>query len=67
MSFLGTTTEMHKNFIWKFLLENTINGNHVSCFGGNDGKVAVTAVGGETPYTYSWNTTPFKQPIQLLT
>ena len=27
-------------------------------FRSNDGKVAVTAVGGETPYSYSWNTTP---------
>ena len=47
-----------QKFYMEIPIGNTINGNHVSCFGGNDGKVAVTAVGGETPYTYSWNTIP---------
>ncbi|MGY8865496.1 MAG: hypothetical protein ACKVJK_07660, partial [Methylophagaceae bacterium] len=47
-----------QKFYMEIPIGNTINGNHVSCFGGNDGKVAVTAVGGETPYSYSWNTTP---------
>ncbi|MFN8299670.1 MAG: choice-of-anchor L domain-containing protein [Chitinophagales bacterium] len=27
----------------------------VACFGGNNGAVDVTATGGTTPYTYSWN------------
>ncbi|RYD52741.1 MAG: T9SS type B sorting domain-containing protein [Sphingobacteriales bacterium] len=30
----------------------------VSCFGGTNGTATVTATGGTTPYTYSWNTTP---------
>ena len=49
---------MIKNFTWNYPIGNAINGNHVSCFGGNDGKVAVTAVGGVSPYTYLWNTSP---------
>ncbi|WP_276134123.1 gliding motility-associated C-terminal domain-containing protein [Polluticoccus soli] len=32
----------------------------VSCFNGTNGSAAVTASGGTTPYTYSWNTTPIK-------
>jgi len=27
----------------------------ISCNGGNDGSVAVTASGGKSPYTYAWN------------
>ncbi len=30
----------------------------VSCYGLNNGTAGVTASGGTTPYTYSWNTTP---------
>lgn len=37
-------------------LEDTIAATQlVSCFGGNDGAVAVTVVGGITPYSYTWN------------
>jgi gliding motility-associated-like protein len=32
----------------------------VSCFGGSNGTATVTATGGITPYSYSWNTTPVK-------
>lgn len=31
---------------------------NVSCYGGNDGSVQLTAIGGTPPYAYSWNTTP---------
>ncbi|MES2284803.1 MAG: PKD domain-containing protein [Bacteroidota bacterium] len=30
----------------------------VSCFGGTDGSATVSIVGGMSPYTYSWNTSP---------
>lgn len=30
----------------------------VSCYNGADGTATATAIGGTTPYTYSWNTTP---------
>lgn len=38
----------------------SLNGSStpVSCFGGNDGKAAVSVTGGSPPYTYSWNTVP---------
>jgi gliding motility-associated-like protein len=31
---------------------------NILCNGGNNGSTTVTASGGTTPYTYSWNTTP---------
>ncbi|MCX6311842.1 MAG: choice-of-anchor L domain-containing protein [Bacteroidetes bacterium] len=31
---------------------------NVYCFGGNSGSAGVTATGGTSPYTYSWNTLP---------
>lgn len=31
---------------------------NVSCFGGNNGSASVTASGGATPYSYTWNTAP---------
>ncbi|MFH1319207.1 MAG: PKD domain-containing protein, partial [Bacteroidota bacterium] len=31
---------------------------HVRCRGGDDGSSTVTATGGTTPYTYSWDTSP---------
>lgn len=30
----------------------------VNCFNGNNGTASITALGGTTPYTYSWNTSP---------
>jgi gliding motility-associated-like protein len=30
----------------------------VNCFGGTNGGAAVTVAGGQSPYTYSWNTSP---------
>jgi len=32
--------------------------NMVSCFEGNDGSATITATGGTSPYSYSWNTVP---------
>lgn len=31
------------------------NGNDISCFGRNDGRVQVSAIGGTAPYNYSWS------------
>lgn len=33
---------------------------NVSCFNGNDGSIAVSVSGGETPYSYAWNTVPIQ-------
>lgn len=34
---------------------SNFNGFGVSCFGGSNGSVTVTASGGNTPYSYSWD------------
>jgi|ETNmetMinimDraft_26_1059896.scaffolds.fasta_scaffold08511_2 hypothetical protein len=34
----------------------SVTGNNLSCNGSNDGFCAVAVSGGQTPYTYSWNT-----------
>ncbi|HNW96895.1 MAG TPA: PKD domain-containing protein [Bacteroidales bacterium] len=39
-------------------MQLTCSVDSVSCFGGNDGSIAVTACGGTLPYTYQWNTVP---------
>lgn len=36
-------------------LGGTITGTNVSCFGGNNGSITITASGGTTPYTYLWS------------
>ena len=53
----GSDTETKTNYI-------TVNPNptvstsvtDVSCYGGNDGDATATPAGGQTPYSYSWNT-----------
>lgn len=35
------------------LSSTAVVNNHVSCFGGTDGSITVTATGGNNPYTYS--------------
>ena len=39
----------------------------VSCFGGNNGSVDLTATGGTTPYVYVWNNAATSQDISTLT
>ncbi|MFN5878064.1 MAG: SprB repeat-containing protein, partial [Flavobacteriales bacterium] len=35
----------------------TVNGGtNISCFGGSDGTINLTAIGGSTPYVYTWTT-----------
>jgi len=36
------------------------NKTNVRCFGEQSGSATVAAIGGTSPYTYSWNTTPIK-------
>ena len=38
----------------------------VSCFGGNNGLIDVSVVGGTAPYNYSWNNGSFDQDIDTL-
>ncbi len=37
-------------------LSTSISGNDISCNGANDGDATVAAIGGTTPYSYSWST-----------
>jgi gliding motility-associated-like protein len=39
-------------------ITSNYNGQNISCNGANDGTAIVTALGGTTPYNYSWNTSP---------
>lgn len=39
------------------LQANIVNQSNVSCFGGNDGAIIATAIGGTAPYSYNWNPT----------
>ena len=38
----------------EILINENINGNNVTCFGGNDGKAIVTVVGGSFPINFTW-------------
>jgi len=38
------------------VLSTSLSGANVSCKGGNDGLLIVTASGGTSPYIYNWNT-----------
>ena len=37
------------------LVASLVASENVSCFGGTDGSINITVVGGTTPYSYSWN------------
>ncbi|MFH1320920.1 MAG: SprB repeat-containing protein [Bacteroidota bacterium] len=34
--------------------------NNITCYGGNDGGISITASGSTPPYSYSWNTNPLQ-------
>jgi gliding motility-associated-like protein len=36
-------------------MQATLTATNVSCFGGNDGAIAMSVSGGKAPYTFSWN------------
>ncbi len=46
-------------------LNITFTKTNVSCKGGSDGMAKATVKGGNSPYTYSWNTIPVKTTQQI--
>ncbi len=38
------------------LLETSVTGVNILCYGGNNGSVDLTVIGGSLPYTFFWNT-----------
>jgi gliding motility-associated-like protein/uncharacterized repeat protein (TIGR01451 family) len=46
-------------------LSNTVI-NDVSCFGGTNGSITITAAGGTSPYDFLWNTSAVSSTIQNL-
>ena len=46
---------------------NVISQNNVSCNGGNDGSIEISVNGGQSPYTYQWNTGDSTNTISNLT
>lgn len=49
----GCTTTPER-FVLKALAINSINQTDVKCFGEKTGALTIEAIGGTTPYTYSW-------------
>jgi gliding motility-associated-like protein len=40
------------------VVTSNYNGQNISCFGYTNGEATVSAIGGTTPYSYSWNSVP---------
>ena len=41
-------------------IPSLVNQTNISCYGGSDGKVILTASGGQSPYQYSLNNGPYQ-------
>lgn len=55
----GCTIQVIATVTEPTLLTSTVSGStNVSCNGGNNGTATATTMGGTTPYTYTWNTSP---------
>ena len=48
------------------LSTNANTSSQVNCFGGNNGQVLLTVIGGSAPYTYIWSNGQFTQDITNL-
>ena len=48
-------------------LSITSSATGASCYGGNDGAIDITAAGGQTPYTFTWDSGPTSEDISGLT
>jgi gliding motility-associated-like protein len=56
---LGCTSSTTATITEPGIITATATKNNVSCFGGSNGSLNITAVSGGTPgFSYSWNTTP---------
>jgi hypothetical protein len=56
----GCTDQKTVTITQPTLLTSSTTQINVSCYGGINGSATVTANGGTTPYSYSWNTSPIK-------
>lgn len=54
----GCTDSVTVNMVEPTAISLTISGNDVTCFGGNDGDATVVANGGNSGYTYLWDSSP---------
>jgi photosystem II stability/assembly factor-like uncharacterized protein len=53
---IPTSSICSNNTISTILATTTVT--DVSCYGGNNGQISVSVLGGTPPYSFSWNTTP---------
>src|SRR5690606_22724501 len=54
----GCTTTATASIDEPDVLSATITGVDATCHGASDGEATVNVVGGQAPYSYSWNTSP---------